>query len=170
MVLCLCTLTAGGCVIGSSPNPAPRVAVLGVGGSATQYGTEAAQMFDHPALRTKVRALFGPDWNSTSASGLSAAIPAYFTRSSAPTQIRIDNADWVAVSGCNPKACASRHGLLLIGPGGDRLLARIDDGGFTREYGYGPGMATLRAQDRAAVDAAWRALGGKAVAAGPGAG
>jgi hypothetical protein len=120
----------------------------------------ATRVFEHPALRTKVRALFGPDWSNTSASGLSAPVPAYFAHSAAPTELRIDHADWVAVSGCMPEACASRHGLVLIGPRGERLLARIDDGGFTREYGYGPGMATLRAQDRAVVDAAWRSLTG----------
>ena len=159
MVLSLCTVMAGGCVT-ASPNsvPAPRVAVVGGGGPATQYGTSAMQVFDNPALRTKIRTLFGPDWTSTSVSGLSAPIPAYFTQSSAPKQLRIDGADWIAVNGCMPQECATRHGLLLIGPGGDRLLARIDDGGFTREYGYGPGMVTLQPRDRAVVDAAWNAL------------
>jgi hypothetical protein len=77
----------------------------------------------------------------------------------------IDGADWVALSGCMPEECGTRHGLLLIGPGGDRLLARIDDGGFTREYGYGPGMVTFRPPDRAVVNAAWNALGVKAAKA-----
>jgi hypothetical protein len=162
MVLSLCTLMAGGCVT-ASPNsvPAPKVAVLGAGASATEYGTSATQVFDNPALSSRIRALFGPDWTSTSVSGLSAPIPAYFTQSSPPKQLRIDGTDWVAVSGCMQQECATRHGLLLIGPGGDRLLARIDDGGFTREYGYGPGMVTLQPRDRAVVDAAWNAIGVK---------
>lgn len=170
MILLLCTLTAGGCVVASSPAAVspPRVAVLGNGRPAAQYGTDAAQVFEHPALRAKVRALFGPDWSSSKESGLSASAPAYFARSSAPTELRIDGADWIAVRGCVPEACSTRHGLLLIGPGAERLLARIDDGGFTREYGYGPGMVTFRPQDRAVVDAAWQALGGQAASVGLG--
>jgi hypothetical protein len=160
ILLSLCTVMAGGCMTAArNPASVPQVSVLGGGAPATQYGAEAKQVFDNPAIRTKILTLFGPDWNSTSVSGLSAPVPAYFTRSSAPTQLRIDGADWVAVSGCMAEACATRHGLLLIAPGGDRLLARIDDGGFSREYGYGPGMVTLQPQDRAVVDAAWNALG-----------
>ena len=169
MVSLLCTLATGGCVTASSGTMAPpRVAVLGTDAGATLYGRDAKQVFDNPTLRTKIRALFGTDWNSTSESFLSSPIPAYFAQSSAPTELRIDNARWIAVRGCVPAACARRHGLLLIGPGGERLLARIDDGGFTREYGHGPRMVTLRPQDQAVVDAASRALG--AVAAGPGLG
>jgi hypothetical protein len=157
MALLLGSLTAGGCVTASPTEISPpHVAVLG--GGASRYGTDARQVFDRPELRAKIRDLFGPDWKSTSVSGLSAPIPAYFTESSAPTELRIGNADWVALRGCMPESCARRHGLLLIGPSGDRLLARIDDGGYTREYGYGPGMVSLRATDRAVVDAAWRAL------------
>jgi hypothetical protein len=55
-------------------------------------------VFDNPAIRTKIQTLFGPDWTSTSVSGLSAPVPAYFARSSAPQQLRIDGADWVAVT------------------------------------------------------------------------
>ena len=159
MVVSLCTVMAGGCVTAShNPEPAPRVAVVLAGAPATRYGADARQVFDNPALRTKIRALFGPDWTSTSVSGLSAPISAYFTQLSAPTQLRIDGLDWVALSGCMPGACGTRHGLLLIGPGSDQLLARIDDGGFTREYAYGP----FQPRDRAVVEAAWRALAVKA--------
>jgi hypothetical protein len=162
IVSLLCALTAGGCVAASSNAvPPPRIAVLG-GRPATQYGRDASEVFDHPALRARIRALFGTDWSSTRASGLTAPVPEYFARSSAPTELRIENADWVALRGCAPQACTRRRGLVLISPRGDRLLARIDDGGYTREYGSGPGMVTLQANDRAVIDAAWHALGGQA--------
>jgi hypothetical protein len=136
----------------------PRVDVLGNTGHSPQYGTDALQIFDHPALREKVRALFGRDWSSPNPIGLSAPAPTFFTKSAPPTMLRINSSDWIAVRGCIAQACATRHGLVLIGPGGDRLYARVDDRGFTQEYGYGRGMADLASQDRAIIDAAWRAL------------
>jgi hypothetical protein len=48
---------------------------------------------------------------------------------------------------------------MLIEAEGERVCARIDDGGFTRDYGYGRGMVSVTPQDRAFIDAAWRALG-----------
>jgi hypothetical protein len=159
MIVLLVSWVAGGCVSASrGAVAAPRVDVLGTSAQASQYGTDAKQIFDSPALRAKVRALFGKDWSSANPIGLPAPVPAFFEKSSPPMMLRIDNADWIGVRGCMPTACTTRHGLVLIGPGGDRLVARVDDGGFTQEYGYGPRMVNVGAQDRALVDAAWRAL------------
>ena len=118
----------------------------GSGGTSACIGRDASVVFDHPALRARIRALFGPDWSSTRASGLTAPVPEYFARSSAPTELRIENADWVALRGCAPQACTRRHGLVLISPRGDRLLARIDDGGYTRESIERPRVSMPRIQ------------------------
>lgn len=159
MIALLVGLAASGCVVPSrgAVTP-PHVDVLGNTGHASQYGTDAIQIFDNPVLREKVRALFGRDWSSPNPIGLSAPAQAFFAKSSPPTMLRIESSEWIAVRGCMAQACATRHGLLLIGPGGDRLYARVDDRGFTHEYGYGRGMVNLAPQDRALIDAAWHAL------------
>lgn len=153
-------LTAGGCVL---PPPAgtlvpPRVELLASDARAAQYGVEAPQMFEHPALRDNVRALFGADWSPGSARLLSAPAPAFFAKSSAPRMLLIGNADWIAVTGCAPAACATQRGLLLVSPDAQRLFARVVDGGFTHDYGFGPGMVGLTPQERVLVDSAWHAL------------
>lgn len=158
MVALLVGVAASGCVVASRGSVAPpHVDVIG-NTDVSQYGTNAIQIFDNPALREKVRALFGRDWDSPNPIGLSAAAPAFFAESSPPTKLRINGSDWIAVRGCMAEACAVRHGLVLIGSGGDRLYARVDDRGFTREYGYGRGMTSITAQDHAFIDAAWHAL------------
>jgi hypothetical protein len=98
------------------------------------------------------------DWGRSNPIGLSAPAPAFFAKSSPPTMLRIDNTNWIAVRGCMTDACATRHGLVLMGPGGDRLLARVEDRGFTKEYGYGPAMVAFSERDGTLLDAAWRAL------------
>ena len=163
VVALLVGLVASGCVVASPGSvPSPQVEVLGTTGPASQYGADATQIFDNPALWAKVRALFGPDFGSPNPIGLSAPAPAFFAKSSPPTMMRIDSADWIAVRGCNAAACATRHGLVLIGPGGDRLFARVEDRGFTKEYAYGRGMTTFGPRERALVDAVWRALSQRA--------
>jgi hypothetical protein len=151
-----CALAVGACVLPDVNAPAsPRVEVLETPGP---YGTEAAQVLEHPAVAPRLRALLGADWKTTTPAGLSAPIPAFFGRSSAPRALRAERAEWVAVNGCAPAACASRRGLVIIETGGERLFVRIDDGGFTRDYGFGPGMVSLSQQDAAFIDAARRAL------------
>lgn len=154
-------LSAGGCVLPPPPGQPvpPRVEVLGADSGSTRYGENAVQIFEHPAIRDKVRALFGPDWSGGGrAGGLSAPAPLFFSKSSPPTRLRVGEREYLAVSGCAATACATRGGLVLVGADGERLLARVDDGGFTVHYGFGPGMAALTPPDRMAVDAAWRAL------------
>lgn len=153
-------LGAGGCVV---PPPSgelvpPRVEVLAADSGSTRYGGSAAQIFEHPAIRDKVRALFGPDWSAGRAGGPSGATPLFFATSSPPTRLRVGDREYLAVPGCAAAACATRRGLVLVSADGERLLARVDDGGFTLRYGFGPGMTAMTPQDRLLVDAAWRAL------------
>jgi hypothetical protein len=159
MIVLLAGLAMSGCVVASRGAVAsPHVEVLGNTGYPSQYGNDATQIFDNAALREKIRALFGQDWNSPNPIGLSAPAPAFFAESSPPTMLRIVSSDWIAVRGCMAGACESRHGLVLIGPGGNRLYARLDDRGFTKEYGYGRGMGDIAPEDHALIDAAWDAL------------
>ena len=153
-------LSAAGCVLPPSPGELvpPRVEVLAADSRSTRYGGSAAQIFEHPAIHDKVRALFGPDWSGGRAGGLSAAAPLFFATSFPPKGLRVGDRDYLAVSGCMTIACTTRRGLVLIGAEGERLLARVDDGGFTLRYGFGPGMTVMTAEDRLLVDAAWGAL------------
>jgi hypothetical protein len=153
-------LSVAGCVLPPPPGELvpPRVEVLTADSRAARYGGSAAQVFEHPAIRDKVRALFGPDWSGGREGRLSAAVAAFFSTSSAPKPLRVGDREYLAVPGCMATACATRRGLLLIGADGERLLARVDDGGFTLHYGFGPGMTAMTPQDRLLVDAAWGAL------------
>ena len=153
-------LSAAGCVLPPPPGELvpPRVEVLAADSRATRYGESAPQIFENPAIRDKVRALFGPDWSAGRAGGLSAAAAAFFSTSSAPKPLRVGDREYLAVPGCMTTACAARRGLVLIGADGERLLARVDDGGFTLHYGFGPGMTALTPHDRLLVDAAWGVL------------
>ncbi len=148
-------LSTAGCVLPPPPGTLapPRVEVLTADSRAARYGTTAAEVLEHPMLGEKVRALFterGP--------GLVAPAATFFSKSSPPRALRIADRDYVAASGCMATACATRRGLLLVSDDGQRLLARIDDGGFTHDYGFGPGMVAMTPQDRLLIDAAWRAL------------
>jgi len=153
-------LSAAGCVLPPPPGELvpPRVEVLAADSRATRYGESAPQIFENPAIRDKVRALFGPDWSAGRAGGLSAAAAAFFSTSSAPKPLRVGDREYLAVPGCMTTACAARRGLVLIAADGERLLARVDDGGFTLHYGFGPGMTALTPHDRLLVDAAWGVL------------
>jgi len=149
-------LSAAGCVLPAS-DMAPRVELLPDSG-ASRYGGNAAQVFEHAAIRDKVRALFGQDWSGGRAGGLSAPASQFFSTSPPPRALRIGGQEYLAVSGCMASACATHRGLVLVGADGERLLARVDDGGFTIRYGFGPGMTAVTPEDRLIVDAAWGAL------------
>jgi hypothetical protein len=71
--------------------------------------------------------------------------------------VRIGDANYVAVTGCVPATCRSERVLLLIQEGGQGLLARLDEGGFSHYYAYGGnwGLAGTTAQT---VDSGLRAL------------
>ena len=163
IVCLLAALVLSGCVVpppAGTPVP-PAVEALAGDGRATQYGRSATEVLAAPAVRQKAEALFGADWSGagTKAGGLSAAAPEFFSRSAAPAMLRVGATEYVAVPGCMAQACAARRGLLLIRADGAELLARLDDGGFTHHYGFGPGMADpLAPAHRLVIDAAWRAL------------
>ena len=159
-VVLLGTLIVSGCVLSPPAGTLdpPRVEVLATDARAVRYGAEAAQVFEHPEIRDKVRALFGRDWSADGARWLLAPVPAFFSRSSPPQVLRIGGTDYIALVGCMAAACATRRALVLVSADGERLLARVDDGGLTHLYAFGPGMITLTPEDRLVVESAWRAL------------
>lgn len=159
-VVLLGTLIVSGCVLSPPAGTLvpPRVEVLAADPRAVRYGAEAAQVFEHPEIRDKVRALFGRDWSADGARWVSAPVPAFFSKSSPPQVLRIGETDYIALVGCMAAACATRRALVLVSADGERLLARVDDGGLTHLYAFGPGMITLTPEDRLVVEAAWRAL------------
>lgn len=157
----LTVLLATGCVVPPRPGVpvAPQVGVLPADSRALRYGASAPAMFDNPELRDKVRALFGSDWVPATQGGgrLEHGAAAYFPASSRLRMLRIEGQDYIAVTGCVPRACASHGGLVLIRADGDELWGRLDEGGFARYYGYGPAMTGTRVST-SFIDGAWRAL------------
>jgi len=128
---------AAGCVIPSSGPP--RAEVLAADARALVYGRTASEVLENPQLRDKVRALFGADWGppSPGAGKLAQAAPLYFGRGGPLRMVHIGDADYIAITGCAPEACTARRGLLLIREGGEQLMARLDEGGFSHHYAYG---------------------------------
>ena len=159
-VVLLGTLIVSGCVLSPPAGTLvpPRVEVLAADPRAVRYGAEPAQVFEHPEIRDKVRALFGRDWSADGTRWLAAPVTAFFSKSSPPQVLRIGETDYIALGGCMAAACATRRALVLVSADGERLLARVDDGGLTHLYAFGPGMITLTPEDRLVVEAAWRAL------------
>src|SRR4030081_1037055 len=89
---------------------------------------------ENPQTRDKVRALFAADWGPPTPGGigkLTLAAPQYFELGGPLRMVHIGAGDYIAITGCAPQACTSRRGLLLIREGGDQLMARLDDGGFS---------------------------------------
>jgi hypothetical protein len=127
---CLALLTAAGCTIASSRSiPAsPSAEVLPPDARALAYGGTTSEVLKNPEIADKVRVLFGSEWPV-------AAV--YFNQGGPVQMVRIGGTDYIAVGGCVPGRCDSRHVLLLIEDGGSRLLARLDEGGLAHYYGYG---------------------------------
>lgn len=158
-VLWLLILFWGGCVISppvGTPVP-PRVEIVRDDSAALRYGSSAAEVFAHPTVGEKARSLFGTDWTGAPGTGTSVAAPDFFSGSLAFQALRIGEWEYTAVSGCLPTACATHRGLLLIRSDGERLLARLDEAGFTHYYGFGIGVA-MTPLTRAVVDRAWDTL------------
>jgi hypothetical protein len=132
---------------------ASRGGVLTADARALRYGASGPEILNNPEIGGKVRALFGPDWNPGGAVTLGA--PAFFPATSSIRLVRIDGADFIAVSGCVSGACASDRGLLLIRQDAEQLLARLDEGGFSHYYSFGPG-ATMGPVPQPWIDGAWR--------------
>jgi hypothetical protein len=137
----LAVVTLAGCTIAPPPGtPVPPSAqVLPTDARAMAYGSTTAEVLRNPEVGDKIRALFGPDWMPATPAGgqLAPGAAAYFDQGGPVGMVRVGGTDYVAVSGCVPGTCESRHVLLLIEDGGARLLARLDEGGFVHYYGYG---------------------------------
>jgi len=135
--------------------PAPMAGVLERGPREAAFGRTGEEVVNNPQLRDKIRNLFGADW-ATGARLVKGAAP-YFGRTEPPRGVRVGDANYVAVTGCVPANCGGERVLLLVQEGGDALLARLDEGGFSHYYAYGGtwGVAGSTAQ---LTDAALRAL------------
>jgi hypothetical protein len=142
--LLLTPVVIAGCVVPPSGSSGPPVAeVLPADARALAYGRSAGEVLENPQIRDKVRALFAADWGPPTPGGigkLTLAAPQYFELGGPVRMVHIGAADYIAITGCAPQACTSRRGLLLIREGGEQLLARLDDGGFSHHHAYGAGV------------------------------
>ena len=158
-IVLLTAVLGTGCVVPPPAGMTMTPQVLAADARALRYGASAPAMFDNPELRDKVRGLFGPDWVPAPQGGgrLEHGAVAYFPPSSRLRMLRIGLQDYIAVTGCVPRACASHRALLLIRADGEELWARLDEGGFARYYGYGPTMTGARVSPPF-IDEAWRVV------------
>jgi hypothetical protein len=137
----------------------PMAGVLERGPRETQYGRTGDEVVSNPQLRDKIRDMFGADWTPL-AEGRGKIVrgaAAYFGRTEPPRGVRIGEMNYVAVTGCVPAACRSERVLLLIQEGGEGLLARLDEGGFSHYYAYG-GNWGLAGSTARVVDSGLEAL------------
>lgn len=152
-------LLSAACVVpprAGAPVP-PPAGVLPADARALRYGASAPEVLNNRELADKARALFGADWSP--GGRIAVGAPAFFPASSSLRMVRIGDRDYIAITGCVTGACATHRGLLLIRQDGEQLLARLDEGGFSHYYDYGPG-ASAAAVPRASIDSAWRAVEG----------
>ncbi len=159
----LLTPVATACVVPPPPGSSgpPVVEVLPADARALAYGRSAGEVLANPQLHDKARALFGADWAPPTPGGvgkLAAAAPLYFDRGGPLRMVHIGDADYIAITGCAAQACASRRGLLLVREGGEQLMARLDEGGFSHHYAHGPGVVGGPAGAAVVLDSALRAL------------
>ena len=160
---CLLLTPVAGCVVPPEPGSSgpPVVEVLAADARALAYGRSAGEVLENPQLRDKVRALFGADWAPPTPGGvgkLTLAAPQYFERGGPVRMVRIGAADYIAITGCAPQACTSRRGLLLVREGGEQLMARLDEGGFSHHHAYGPGVVGGPGGAAVVLESALRAL------------
>jgi hypothetical protein len=158
----LAVVTAAGCTVATSRGtPAsPSAEILPADARALAYGSTTAEVLQNPEIADKVRVLFGPDWMPGTPGGGQLLLPgaqAYFEQGAPVRMLRIGGTDYIAVSGCVPGRCNSRHALLLIEVGGGRLFARLDEGGFVHYYGYGS-EGVMKTTAPLIVDSGFRAL------------
>ena len=154
---------ATGCVLPPEPGSSapPEAEVVAADARALAYGRSAGEILENPQLRDKVRALFGADWAPPTPGGvgkLSAAAPQYFELGGPVRMVQIGSANYIAVTGCAPQACTGRRGLLMIREGGEQLMARLDEGGFSHHYAYGSGVVGGPAGAGPMLGSALRAL------------
>jgi len=156
----LTALLAAACAVAPPGAPAPEaVGVLPADARALRYGTSVPEVFDNPAMRDKVRGLFGSDWSPAAQGGgkLEYGAAAYFPANSSLRMLRIENRDYIAIMGCVQSACPTHRGLVLIQLDGEELWGRLDEGGFSRYYGHGAAMTDALVSP-AFIDSAWRAV------------
>jgi hypothetical protein len=159
----LVALAAAGCVLPPEPGSStpPEAQVVAADARALAYGRSAGEILENPQVRDKVQALFGADWAPPTGVGvgkLSAAAPQYFELGGPVRMVRIGDANYITVTGCAAQACTARRGLLMIREGGEQLMARLDEGGFSHHYAYGPGTAGGPAGAGPVLASALRAL------------
>jgi len=159
----LLTPVTNGCVVPPEPGSSgpPEAKVLPADARALVYGRSASEVLENPEFRDKVRALFGADWAPPTPGGvgkLTLAAPQYFERGGPLRMVRIADADYIAITGCAAQACASRRGLLLVREGGEQLMARLDEGGFSHHHAYGPGVVGGPGGTAVVLESALRAL------------
>lgn len=135
--------------------PAPMSGVLERGPREAAFGRTGDEVVNNPQLRDKIRRMFGGDW-APGGKLVRGATP-YLERTEAPRGVRIGERNYVAVTGCVPATCRTDRVVLLIQEGGDALLARLDEGGFSHYYAYG-GDWGLAGSTARIVDSGLRAL------------
>ena len=160
LTLALGALTVACTIDPPAGTPAPPMAgALEPGPREATFGRTGDEVINHPQLRDKICNLFGADWTPAGdgRGKIAKGAAAYFARTEAPRGVRVGDANYVAVTGCVPAACRSERVLLLIQEGGEGLLARLDEGGFSHYYAYGGnwGLAGSTAQ---ILDSGLRAL------------
>ena len=137
--------------------PAPPLAgALESGPRETAFGRTGDEVVTNPQLRDKIRGMFGADW-APGGKLVRGAMP-YLGRTEPPRGVRVGDRNYVAVTGCVPDNCRAERVLLLIQEGGEALLARLDEGGFSHYYAYG-GDWGLAGSTARIVDSGLRALG-----------
>jgi len=135
--------------------PPPMSGVLERGPRETAFGRTGDEVVNNPQLRDKIRSMFSTDW-APGGKLVRGAMP-YLERTEAPRGVRIGDRNYVAVTGCVPATCRTDRVVLLIQEGGDALLARLDEGGFSHYYAYG-GDWGLAGSTARIVDSGLRAL------------
>jgi hypothetical protein len=156
LLLLLAVLTVG-CTIEppAGTPPAPMAGPLERGPRETAFGRTGEEVVTNPQLRDKIRNMFGTDW--TPGGKIVKGAGSYFSRTEPPRGVRVGDANYVAVTGCVSASCRTEQVLLLIHEGGEALLARLDEGGFSHYYAYGGNWGPAGSTART-VDAALRAL------------
>ena len=158
----LAAVTAAGCTVAAPRGtpPSPSAEILPADARTFAYGSTTAEVLRNPEIADKVRALFGPDWMPGTPGGGQMLVPGaqvYFEQGAPVRMLRIGGTDYIAVSGCVPGRCDSRHVLLLVEVGGGKLFARVDEGGFVHYYGYGS-EGVMRDTAQLIADSGFRAL------------
>jgi hypothetical protein len=136
--------------------PPPLSGALESGPREAAFGRTGDEVVNNPQIRDKIRNMFGADW--APGGKLVRGAMAYVARTEPPRGVRVGDRNYVAVTGCVPANCRAERVLLLIQEGGEALLARLDEGGFSHYYAYG-GDWGLAGSTARIVDSGLRALG-----------